>query len=570
MYRHHHILVTTAVVACLVAAVIAPRGADASEGFEPRQFHPMPDQSVNFFGTASAKVPDHMQWSASLMLGYGHNPLVWRNEQGERVDSLVGHQTNAHLMGAVGLIDWFEIGLDLPLILTQSGSSIDGVDISGADGGVGLGDLRLVPKAQLFSTREHPGDSGVAAAVLIDLHLPTGNAEHLQGGDFRAGPRLAFDAVLQGVHLGANLGYRYRPATQVGNLQVRDTFGWNTGIEVPITDDLRATGELFGRLTTTTDQIRRRESPTEFLLGGKYRHDDLLFTLGGGAGLVNGYGTPDWRLFAGVSFATPSEEPQPPPEPEPQCHIDTVEQDCEQPDEPVCEDDVLITHAVECQDGECVHMSSKQPCAEDEHCGERDGQPACVPLPDCFEDADCDEPPATTCDDGVLTHYVGKCLDGECEYEPQETFCAEDEQCGLEEGKPACVPIPERVQVEEERIEINEVIHFELDSAAIDERSHDLLNEVASAMHDHPEITQVRIEGHTDDTGDRDYNVQLSEERAEAVHDYLVAAGIDDDRLHAVGLGPDEPIADNATAEGREQNRRVEFHIEQREPLPEE
>jgi outer membrane protein OmpA-like peptidoglycan-associated protein len=115
---------------------------------------------------------------------------------------------------------------------------------------------------------------------------------------------------------------------------------------------------------------------------------------------------------------------------------------------------------------------------------------------------------------------------------------------------------------ESQRIEISEAIYFRSGSAEIDPRSHEVLDAVVDIMKSHSQIKRVRIEGHTDNQGERDYNIQLSQSRAEAVRAYLVNAGINADRLSARGYGPDEPIADNDNAEGREINRRVEFHVQ--------
>lgn len=73
--------------------------------------------------------------------------------------------------------------------------------------------------------------------------------------------------------------------------------------------------------------------------------------------------------------------------------------------------------------------------------------------------------------------------------------------------------------------------------------------------------TRIRIEGHTDSTGSRDYNQLLSERRAGAVRDFLLNQGIQAGRTQAVGYGPRSPIASNETAAGREQNRRVELTL---------
>ncbi|MBD3218923.1 MAG: OmpA family protein, partial [candidate division Zixibacteria bacterium] len=70
---------------------------------------------------------------------------------------------------------------------------------------------------------------------------------------------------------------------------------------------------------------------------------------------------------------------------------------------------------------------------------------------------------------------------------------------------------------------------------------------------------KLEIAGHTDISGPRDYNVQLSQRRAEAVRDYFIEQGIAPDRLVAKGYGPDKPKYDNDTAEGRRKNRRVEL-----------
>jgi OOP family OmpA-OmpF porin len=71
--------------------------------------------------------------------------------------------------------------------------------------------------------------------------------------------------------------------------------------------------------------------------------------------------------------------------------------------------------------------------------------------------------------------------------------------------------------------------------------------------------TRIEVAGYTDDTGSRAVNERLSRARAESVRAFLVSAGVPGDRLTARGYGPAEPIASNATAEGRALNRRVEL-----------
>lgn len=88
------------------------------------------------------------------------------------------------------------------------------------------------------------------------------------------------------------------------------------------------------------------------------------------------------------------------------------------------------------------------------------------------------------------------------------------------------------------------------------------LNEVADALIKGNPDSNITVEGHTDSQGQRQYNMDLAKKRADAVRDQLVARGVASDRIKAVGVGPDRPIADNKTAEGRANNRRVEIIVE--------
>lgn len=93
--------------------------------------------------------------------------------------------------------------------------------------------------------------------------------------------------------------------------------------------------------------------------------------------------------------------------------------------------------------------------------------------------------------------------------------------------------------------------------------SETVLDSAVQYMKENPQVTMLRVEGHTDGQGDAALNKQLSGERALAVKDYLIEKGVAAERLIAVGFGMDKPIADNTTDEGRAQNRRIEFKIAQ-------
>lgn len=91
--------------------------------------------------------------------------------------------------------------------------------------------------------------------------------------------------------------------------------------------------------------------------------------------------------------------------------------------------------------------------------------------------------------------------------------------------------------------------------------SEKVLKTLLAFLGDHPEVTRLRIEGHTDSMGDDEANQQLSAKRALAVCNWLVDHQISNLRLIAVGFGKTKPIAPNELAEGRAENRRVEFHV---------
>ncbi len=119
------------------------------------------------------------------------------------------------------------------------------------------------------------------------------------------------------------------------------------------------------------------------------------------------------------------------------------------------------------------------------------------------------------------------------------------------------------VVVTDTKIEIKQTIFFETGRAVIKPVSYGLLDEVARALQDNPSI-RIRIEGHTDSQGKDRYNLKLSRARAKSVRKYLTGRGVAGRRMVSQGYGETRPISDNRTAEGRAENRRVEFVITRR------
>ncbi|MDG2325340.1 MAG: OmpA family protein [Halioglobus sp.] len=103
-------------------------------------------------------------------------------------------------------------------------------------------------------------------------------------------------------------------------------------------------------------------------------------------------------------------------------------------------------------------------------------------------------------------------------------------------------------------------ITFETDSYNLRSSFYSVLNSVGQVLSKYADTT-LRVSGHTDNTGSRQYNQTLSERRAGSVADYLATREVDRARMLVQGMGFDQPIADNGSAAGRAQNRRVELYI---------
>jgi OOP family OmpA-OmpF porin len=106
----------------------------------------------------------------------------------------------------------------------------------------------------------------------------------------------------------------------------------------------------------------------------------------------------------------------------------------------------------------------------------------------------------------------------------------------------------------------NRIIEFESGKATLTDSGRGILDQMAVALQ---RLRGMRVEviGHTDNAGSRAGNLSLSQARAEAVKNYVASRGINPDLISVSGEGPDRPVADNRTAEGRARNRRIEFKV---------
>lgn len=139
-----------------------------------------------------------------------------------------------------------------------------------------------------------------------------------------------------------------------------------------------------------------------------------------------------------------------------------------------------------------------------------------------------------------------------CPNEPEDYDGDNDED--------GCPDTYELIVVKDDRIEIKQKVLFASGRSVIRSASYGLLNEVADVLRNSKDMS-IRIEGHTDSIGNDRSNERLSQKRADAVRKYLIGQGINPARLTPVGFGESRPLESNSNPQGRDANRRVEFHI---------
>jgi outer membrane protein OmpA-like peptidoglycan-associated protein len=554
-----------------------------------------------------------------------------------------------------------QLGGDIPANLQAAVGVADGLAT------IGVGDVRLAPKVRLLREDRH----GVSLALIPTVTLPT--AGGLRFGDevgFADGsdylgegkgavafiPELALSTNVGGLRPAVNVAYRLRQPTRLFDtfpidpeFVYRAGLGYDFATTAPALSSLLVFGEVFGAtsernpfglLDDSDPDAIRLQNPVEVAVGARwYSPFGVAFEGGVGTGLRPGFGTPDFRAFAGARLIIE--------------HLDR-DGDGLPDDVDVCPDDVEdkdgITDGDGCPDTDndndgILDSDDRCPDAAEDHdafedddgCpdpdNDGDGRPdiddACrdvaggekwrgCPPPDTDgdgldDDVDvCADTPGVRANngcpekdkdqDGVLdaedtcperagSKATAGCPDGDgdglsdrldrCPTQVGPVGlkgCADSDSDGIADPDDQCPDAPETINgvkdddgcpdegevlvvVTKKKIELKETISFDPGKASIQKQSLPLLDQIGLVLQAHASVKKVRIECHTDNDGDSTQNLDLSQRRARAVLDALVARGIERTRLESEGYGGSRPIADNATTDGKAQNRRVEFAI---------
>lgn len=428
----------------------------------------------------------------------------------------------------------FRVGLDVPVVLSATS------DIADSQGGVG--DIAV----DLRGTIINPETAPLGLAIATRFGAPTASVDLPIGGsgiayetslivDKRFGPAVA----------ALNLGYRGRPPTELDNVTIDDQIATRLGLGYAITPKVGVSGDVVGYLLAS-DVGSDAGGAWESLVGGWYRPSNVVVRFGAGTGLSQGIGTSAYRTMLSVGW-------------EPELAMDS-------------DSDGMMDNVDKCPDQ-----------AEDlDGYEDTDGCPDELnPVRLLFRD-----PYGYPVDDLVLTmenEDDGSAAEGSAKFRDTLTpgvwvisatapgFYDFDDDFTVEEGQAVNRVFvlnpkvrPPQVRVTRRAIRITDKIYFETNAARIKPESWSLLDAIAATILSNPAVKRIRIEGHTDSRASDAYNLTLSQDRAEAVQEYLVRQGVEPERLTAVGMGEREPLDVRETPDAWELNRRVEFIIEER------
>lgn len=372
-------------------------------------------------------------FSIGLSFNYVQHPLeVGRFGGNQRRVGIVDRFITGDALASYGATDWLNFSIDIPF---NAYHDIAPIFIPTRDqGGPDMGDIMLTAKLRVFDAQATSNHLGLAFVPF--LTIPTGR-ESVYFGDknVTGGLWLVGDAQWKANRFYLNVGARFRQREQVANLVVKHEFLYGVGFERSIWKRgfLDIIAEVYGSTTFSKFFSEEISSPlqAQLLLRKKWgQQRRLVANLGGGLGITNGYGAPDFRVMTGVGYTFGKKEDQP----------------------------------VEAQ-----------------------------------------------------------------------------------------APAPERL--------VLDGITFGTNSAKIGPGSMPVLQQAIAVIAARPDAGIV-VTGYTDDRGNDSLNQTLSQRRAESVKAYFVSEGVEASRITAIGRGREDPIADNATAEGRAKNRRIELKLQ--------
>lgn len=483
-----------------------------------------------------------------LGVGFGLNPL--RNENVFDEDPPAGStpvstQLITYLNAGVELFDRFGFQVALPFVAVQTADQA-------SPSTAALMDLRFDARFIVFRTNDRFFKLGLNGSVWA----PTGDRYSFSSDtQTTVGFMVSGELDFKKLFVVLNTGPHFRKSQELIDFTTSSEWRFAVGAYVPLRDgQVRLGAQIFG--STGIEEgtfFSGANTPIEWMLDGR-----LYFGakkqgwagLGGGTRITAGY-APDFRgvLLAGYSFGIRDTDP---PSPGKRWKSQKFSDHGADTDKDGLPDDVDLC-PTEPEDGKPPNTDDGCPSLPDR---DGDGIPDNVDkCPDQPEDFDKIDDTDGCPEDDADEDKIPDAQDA-CPKEPGEP--------SPEPAKNGCPQFIRRISGSSE-IQILKQVQFATGSAVILPGSYPILDEVVRLLKVNPEILHLAIEGHTDNRGSDQLNEKLSADRANSVLKYLnERGGIEAGRLSSQGFGPKRPIADNNTANGRQTNRRVEFHIRNR------
>jgi outer membrane protein OmpA-like peptidoglycan-associated protein len=563
-----------------------------STGLALDRFDPAP-AGDRMFGVPSPYAAGDLTPHLMLLGDYAHNPLVLRSTSSDQsLGAVVSSQLFLHLSGSLSLWNRLNVNVDVPVAGYQNGDNPNVGETFTSPSKVDAGDLRLGLRVRLFGEYFDPLQVAIGGYVW----LPTGPSNAYAGtGQVHGLPQLIVGGRVDRFLWSAAVGPDIQRSSTYAGLDQGTMLTWGAGFGVLLLDNrhLQVGAETYGAITV--NEIVQHTTNAELLGDIRYRViDDFEIGVGAGPGLTTGIGTPDVRAIAMLAY-TPEQKRD-------RDHDGVYDADDACPDVPGPKSSDSQKNGCPPQppsdrDGDGI-LDSDDACPDEPGASDPDPKKNGCPKPkdrdgDGILDKDdgCPDEPGVSdpdpkkngCpkpkdrDEDGIADFEDACPDvkGVHTSDPATNGCPPDtDGDGITDDKDACPAekgvadpdptkngCPKAVRVTEKEIIILEQVQFDTGKATIKAASDSLLDQVAAAVTEHPEILRLEVQGHTDSRGSPRFNKVLSQQRADAVSKALVSRGIDPTRITAKGYGQELPIADNVSDEGRQRNRRVQFKI---------
>ena len=276
------------VLASILAALVLLGFSGDSFAADTNHFKVAPAEEATVIVPTTATVGQG-RLAADFFYSYANNPL--EGETGGVESDLIKTQSLLNTALTLGLSECSQVSLTIPYVFHQ-GSDEPAVDSSG------FGDILLGGKYRFPNGTEY---GNVALAPYVQL--PTGSEDAALGsGEWGMGVRGILDRKLdENTMFTAHLGYAYQSAERLAQISINHTLLFGAGLvyAIPGTPSYIA-GEIYGRSEELFDT---ESTPVEALFSYGYRQQNTTFVVGGGLGLIDGYGASNWRLFAGLRMS---------------------------------------------------------------------------------------------------------------------------------------------------------------------------------------------------------------------------------------------------------------------------